>query len=86
MCVCVCVVLRRFQHSFNHITTVAVCCMRRDSAQVLSAANTDAHTVPHTIVSFHCILTRDLRENTRNKGPCAVVFKQKRLLAYDRAY
>ena len=42
VCVCVIGVLRRFQQSFSHITTVASCCMRRDSTQVLSAANTDA--------------------------------------------
>ena len=39
--VCVIGVLRSFQQSFSHITTVAACCMRRDSARVLSAANTD---------------------------------------------
>ena len=49
--VCVCVrvrararvcVVRSFQQYFNHITTVAACCMRLDSARVFSAANTDA--------------------------------------------
>ena len=39
--VCVNGVLRRFQQSFSYITTVAACCMRRDSARGLSAANTD---------------------------------------------
>ena len=41
MCVCVMDVLRRFQQSFSHITTMAACFMRRNSARVLSAANTD---------------------------------------------
>ena len=39
---CVIGVLRRFQQSLSHITTVAVCCMGRDSARVLRAANDDA--------------------------------------------
>ena len=51
MCVCVCVcvigVLRHFQQSFSHITTVAACCMRRDIPCVLSAANTDAPCQRH---------------------------------------
>ena len=41
-CVCMCGVVRLFYHSFSHNTTVAACCMRRISARVLSAANTDA--------------------------------------------
>ena len=43
VCVCVCGVLRRFQQYFSDITTVAACCMRRDSARVLSAANALMH-------------------------------------------
>ena len=35
------VFLRRFQQSFSHITPVAACCMRRNSARGLSATNTD---------------------------------------------
>ena len=53
-------VLRHFQQSFSHITTVAACCMRRDSARVLSPANTDATCcrhktrVPHPVtLSWH---------------------------------
>ena len=41
-CLCACVVLRRFQQSLCHITIVAACGIRRDSARVLCAANTDA--------------------------------------------
>ena len=50
VCVCVCVigVLHRFQQSFSHITTVAVCCIRRDSARVLSTSNTYAPCRRHT--------------------------------------
>ena len=46
MCVfvCMCVIgnLGHFQQSFSHIATVAACCIRRESARILSAANTDA--------------------------------------------
>ena len=39
-CVCVIDVLRRFQQYFSHFTAVTACCIKRDSARVLSAANT----------------------------------------------
>ena len=49
ICVCECVIgdLRRFQQSFSRITMVAACCMRRASARVLGAANTDAPSLRH---------------------------------------
>ena len=39
VCVCVCVYVAFSK--FSHMTRVAACCMRRDSARGLSAANTD---------------------------------------------
>ena len=50
---CVISVFRRFQQSFSHITTVASCCMRLESAWILSAANTDA---PHLERSFWSVI------------------------------
>ena len=48
VCVCVCVcVSRRFQQCFRHIIKVTACCMRRYSARVLSAANTDTPCRAH---------------------------------------
>ena len=59
MCVCVIVcvigVLRRFQHSVSHITTVVTCCMRRDSARALIDTNTDAPCRRHKTTMYHPI-------------------------------
>ena len=46
-------VLCRFQQSFSHITMVAACSMRQDSAQVLSAFNTDAPCRRHKTQMHH---------------------------------
>ena len=64
MCVCVIGVLRRFQQSFSHITTGAACCMRRDSAWVLSAANTDAPCCTQNVPPSHIILTPGQPDST----------------------
>ena len=48
ICVYVIGVILRLQQSFSHITTVTACCMGRDSARVLSAANTAASCRRHT--------------------------------------
>ena len=60
VCVCVCArarvcvcVLRSFQQSFSYVTTIAAFCIRRDSARVLSAANTDAPCRRHTARVHH---------------------------------
>ena len=55
-CGCVIGVLCRFQLYFCHITTVAACCMRRDSARVLSAANTDTPCHTHN-TRVHNLIT-----------------------------
>ena len=56
LCVwCVVGVLPRFQQSFSYIPTVAACRMRRDSAWVLSATNTDAPCRRHTTQMNHSV-------------------------------
>ena len=53
VCVCVIGVLRRFRESKSHITTVAACCMRRVSARVLSATDTNAPCRQHETQMHH---------------------------------
>ena len=42
-----------FQQSFSYITTVAACCIRRDSTRILNAANTDAPCCRHKTQMHH---------------------------------
>ena len=65
VCKCVCGVLRRFQQYFSHIPTVAACCMSRDSAWVLHAANTDAPCRRHKIRMHHPVTSswQPVRDN-----------------------